>query len=246
MKIQIICLLLLLIYINYNSYQEYFIIYKNYNYSDKLSIENIKNIKKGQKKMTKMLKVFDRICRKHKIKYWCDGGTLLGVVRHKGWIPYDGDIDICMMSDDYNKLTQIIQNELPSSMWFQNKDTDIYYKSDISKIRYINSCYKSYTEKKWHNGLQLDIFIIKEHGNQLKGHDNSMRWNKNTIFPLKEAIFDNTHVFIPNNSDLVLKQYYGDYLKELSVEKRYPHEGIIIDPDKPCKFMIKKYPNLYK
>ena len=60
--------------------------YNNFKYSSKLTVEQIKEIKKSQEKMTNMLKVFDAICRKHKLEYWCYGGTLLGTIRHNGYL----------------------------------------------------------------------------------------------------------------------------------------------------------------
>ena len=62
------------------------------------------NLKKGQKMMTKMFKEFDKICRKYGLKYWAIGGTLIGAVRHNGWIPWDGDIDVVMESKDVGQI----------------------------------------------------------------------------------------------------------------------------------------------
>ena len=54
----------------------------------------------------------DRICRKHGLKYWAAYGTLLGAARHKGFIPWDEDLDLCMMRPDYNRFCEIVEDEL--------------------------------------------------------------------------------------------------------------------------------------
>lgn len=60
-----------------------------------------------------VLKVVGDICEKHGLQYFADWGTLLGAIRHKGFIPWDDDIDICMKRDDYMKLIRILPQELP-------------------------------------------------------------------------------------------------------------------------------------
>lgn len=59
---------------------------------------------------TKLFKIFNEICQKNKITYWTDGGTLLGAVRHQSSIPWDDDIDVCMMRDDIHKLEKVLEN----------------------------------------------------------------------------------------------------------------------------------------
>ena len=59
-----------------------------------------------------LLKLFDNICKKHDIKYWIDYGTLLGAVRHRGFVPWDDDIDVSMLREDYNKFMEVFPQEI--------------------------------------------------------------------------------------------------------------------------------------
>jgi phosphorylcholine metabolism protein LicD len=232
----------IIFYIYIKNIKAQFIVYQDIEYSDKLSINDIKNLKIGQLKMTSMLSTFNNICRNNALTYWCNGGTLLGVIRHKGWIPYDGDIDVVITRKDYNILCKIIKKELPSTMWFQDNTTDKYYKSNIGKIRDINSCYIDDNSHNWHNGLQLDIFIMDESDDELIGYET---YKKSDIYPLKEKYFENIKVYIPNNYDLVLKREVDkNYMKLLPVKDRFPHEGRI-NPYNAPEWMKKKYPFLY-
>ena len=74
-----------------------------------------------------MMKEIDRICRKHNLKYNIAFGTLLGAVRHKGFVPWDDDADINMPYEDYLKLIEIIDDELDSEKYYfryQDKEED--------------------------------------------------------------------------------------------------------------------------
>jgi len=114
--------------------------------------------------MLKILLEFDRICKKHKLKYWLDFGTLLGAVRHKGFIPWDDDLDVSMPREDYNKLLNIAQDELNQDYFFQNKNTDKNFFLYFSKIRDNNSFFvenhESEEEINYHRGIYIDIFPV--------------------------------------------------------------------------------------
>lgn len=71
----------------------------------RLSVEEYKQVE-----LNILIKV-DKICREKNINYFLFGGTLIGAVRHKGFIPWDDDIDISMLREDYNRLAYVIQNE---------------------------------------------------------------------------------------------------------------------------------------
>lgn len=62
--------------------------------------------------LLELLRLFDNICKKHDITYWLDYGTLLGAVRHGGFIPWDDDLDISMLRQDYNKFIKVFPKEI--------------------------------------------------------------------------------------------------------------------------------------
>lgn len=120
-------------------------------------------LRDAQMIMVDILKNVHDLCEKHGIKYFLDAGTLLGAVRHKGFIPWDDDVDIGMLREDYNKFLKIAEKELPDYLFLQNFETDKYY--DIypvpCKVRHNNTMYFEEEFKgnyKMHNGIFIDVF----------------------------------------------------------------------------------------
>ena len=68
------------------------------------------------------LEIFDNICNKYGLKYWAACGTMLGAIRHKGFIPWDDDLDIGMLREDYDKFLEVAESELPPEYRIGSKD----------------------------------------------------------------------------------------------------------------------------
>ena len=121
-----------------------------------------KLLRKAQLIMLDMLVEFDAICKNNNFKYWLDSGTLLGAVRHEGFIPWDDDIDLSMPVEDYNKFMEIAKNELSSDIFFQTSKTDPAFKFDYIKLRSNRAKIVEFHEKDreiaYHQGVFVDIF----------------------------------------------------------------------------------------
>ena len=119
-------------------------------------------LRKAQLIMLDMLIEFDVICKKYQLQYWLDSGTLLGAVRHGGFIPWDDDIDLSMPVEDYNKFLAIANSELSSDIFFQTSLTDNKFKFDYIKLRSNKASIVEFHENnkhiKYHQGVFVDIF----------------------------------------------------------------------------------------
>ena len=177
--------------------------------------------RQAQLVMTRMLRIFDLIARKHNIRYWLTHGTLLGAVRHKGFIPWDTDTDIRIPLEDYIKFFKYAHRDLPDDIFFQNSESDpalapsdsnaaarlrhkivgIYKRTWNPRLRDRKSCYKYclYYHCKWHDGLMIDLFVTDE--------------SIGPFLPVRQMRFEGFNFPVPNNWKEVLEELYGkDYM----------------------------------
>lgn len=125
--------------------------------------ENI--TKELQKIELNIFKDFIKVCDKLNINYYLIGGTLLGAIRHNGFIPWDDDIDVCMLRDDYEVFIKYGQEYLDKNYFLQTYETDSEYPGCYAKIRDNNTTFleDSVKTKKMNHGIFIDIFPLDDY-----------------------------------------------------------------------------------
>ena len=122
-------------------------------------------LRRDQLELLRMLKHVADICQEHNIKWWLSSGTLLGAARHKGFIPWDDDIDIVMLRKDYRRLERILRKEQSQEFVLHSMRSDVEYVNCFAKYRKregrIESASRRYDYYKW-RGIGFDIFTIEK------------------------------------------------------------------------------------
>ncbi len=130
-------------------------------------VYNRELVRKHQSLMLEILKEVHWICIEEGIRYWLDSGTLLGAVRHKGFIPWDDDLDISMPLEDYYRFLQIADNKIPEWLFIQTKSKEKSFKRYYAKVRSSKGRVLEEREVKkisrgkkvnYNTGIYIDIF----------------------------------------------------------------------------------------
>ena len=103
----------------------------------------------------------DAICRKHHIPYQLFAGSALGAVRHQGIIPWDDDLDVLMMREDYERFLSAAEAELNQELYYVQKEFSEHWPMFYSKLRKNNTAFMEKQRPKdplMHQGIYLDIF----------------------------------------------------------------------------------------
>lgn len=155
----------------------------------------------GQLQLTMLetLKVFDSFCRKHDIKYSLYAGSLLGAVRHRGFIPWDDDLDVCMSREAYNRFITLWEEDPPQGYLLQNKENTPAFWQSFSKIRKDHTTFLQEEREagKYHTGIFLDIFPLDRIPNG-KLHRRLFQWHCMTYQLL-------TREFVPPKAGLITR-----------------------------------------
>ena len=171
-------------------------------------------LRKLQLTQLEILKVFDKFCCENGLKYSLYAGTLLGAVRHKGFIPWDDDLDVCMPRSDYDEFLKLWQLHAPDGYILQNKDNSVYFDQSFSKIR---KDHTTYLEQEWqignhHTGIFIDVFPIDRIPD---GQFNKwlFKWNC-----MKYQLL--CREFVPPRSNMLIRSFSRIMLNSIPVNKR--------------------------
>lgn len=110
-----------------------------------------------------LLHVFDAICREHGLRYCLAYGTLIGAMRHDGFIPWDDDLDVAMPRDDYEKFLKAAKAELPRDVLLHRPQDTPHTAISFAKLRDAYSCFYEARPDISHadpSGIYIDVFPL--------------------------------------------------------------------------------------
>lgn len=184
-------------------------------------------LRKLQLTQLAIMKDIDAFCRKHDLKYSLYAGTLLGAVRHQGFIPWDDDLDICMPRGDYERFLDLWAKEGDQRYLLQNKDNTPGFTQSFTKIRKYNSDFYTDDDERnfkkcepYHTGIFVDIFPV----DRLPSHTVSEK-----VFMAELMLYQlMVHEFIPDKASLIVSMGSGILLKLISKKMRRQLRHILL------------------
>lgn len=174
------------------------------------------DIKIIQSKLLEMAKKFHNFCVENGLKYFMIGGTQLGAVRHKGFIPWDDDMDFGMPREDYEKLLSI--RDKLSEYEFKEYRHDEGFKYAFTKMYDPNTTYieKLGGESEFIGGLYIDVFPLDGAGNSLKKAEKKYKRMKLTKLVLNGNLAQ-------HYSDNRLKNFLVKFVKNIKTSKIFDY-----------------------
>ncbi len=129
--------------------------FKSKRYDD----ETLKHLQKVQ---IKILKYFIKVCEENDLTYFIYGGSLLGTVRHGGFIPWDDDIDVIMFREDFEKLSKIFENDIDERYKFFDVLNDDGYFSTWGRLTLKNTLFQDWwgEQADYDLNIYIDVFIL--------------------------------------------------------------------------------------
>ena len=226
-------------------------------------------LRKAQLRMLDMLLYIDKICKEQNIKYSLDSGNVLGAVRHKGFIPWDDDVDIILERKEYKRLCDYLLKNPHPQYKLQTPHTDKWYINHWNVLRDTKSVYiqDSYIHNlRKYRGLQIDIFPIENRTNYWglrfinALHARNEKYLLGKINWFSKLLFNINYYFIIPLVRVICipfskknKYSYGYGLpwidKRWNVEDLFPYKNIVFEgynfcgPSNPDKYLKEQYGN---
>ena len=164
----------------------------------------------------KILSMIDYLAEKYDFDYCLAYGTLIGAIRHEGYIPWDDDIDIMMTKTDFEKFLEVC-SELPESIHF--------FPQGLKFLKVMDKFSKISIDGK--RGVAVDIFLLDEEPSGFSfvnvHSQKKIGLKKSDLFPTKSMPFENIQVPVPANYHKILTDIYGNYMELPPVENRVSH-----------------------
>lgn len=153
-----------------------------------------------------ILKRIKKLCEDHGICYYLSSGTLLGAVRHGGFIPWDDDVDIEMPYPDYLHFLSIAQNELGADYFIQNSETDPHVSTAFSKVR------KNHTTMipdydqglPGHHGVWIDVFPLVSIKNEADLKVKKQRIRISNFLTMDDMAFSKNEKWLTSQSSALM------------------------------------------
>ncbi len=211
----------------------------------------IDNIVKLREVQLGLLKAFIKVCQEHELKYYAFFGTLLGIMRNEGYLPWDDDVDIAMPIEDYRKLCS-------HKEWFDENEYTLQTPIDpgntsFAKLRKNGTtAFRNdfITELKagGHHGICIDIIPLEELPGMNCFNTPSMKsiekreaaYPKDWFEPAKTAAFEGLEICIPANARKVLSETYGSWAWPAGARESYPTYWFF-DTEKSYETYVDRY-----
>lgn len=192
------------------------------------------DLRKYQLYLLQMLKDFDKICKEIGVKYWLSSGTLIGAARHGGFIPWDDDIDVEMLKEDYDRLLKNFKET--DKYVIQSHHNDRYFFQPFAKFRDKKSvfvetleCSKFYA----YNGVFIDIlkmnfmrrsvskkvFSVIDYLARPLNHDGRLpaflTWTSKTLINVVFKLIPHIDKYYSKRGNLEFGHEYGSYFHNM-------------------------------
>ncbi len=164
----------------------------------------------AQSELIRLLSIIDEICKKYKLSYWLEDGSLIGCVRHKGFIPWDDDLDIALLKPDYLKLIELLDCYSK-----EHSDVRLFYKW---KMNYHCCNYFASTKYYGQNGLTISPLKIDiKPFNIIENHADKIKKNHELRSTANELLFHRKAGQVYTQNDLI--NFFTNYTYNYGIDK---------------------------